>query len=89
MNKLTYDKFFLHPTDTWHRRYEALRAYYVERLPLAEVARRFGVGYGTACNWVGQFRSQWDAEQSPPFLFGPHGDARSRRRRPTRNRTFR
>jgi hypothetical protein len=76
MEDTAYRKFFLHPKDSWHRRYEALRACFVEHQPLAKVARRFGVSYGTACNWVGQFRSQVDAKQRPPFLSDPLGDVR-------------
>jgi hypothetical protein len=79
MNELAYRNFFLKPIDAWHRRYEALRAYLVEQQPLAEVARRFGVSYGTACNWVSQFRSQCDADQRPPFFCNPSGDARQHR----------
>ena len=90
MNELAYRNFFLKPTDAWHRRYEALRACVVEQLPLAEVARRFSVSYGTACNWVTQFRSQCDADQRPPFLYNPSGDARQHRvMLPTRNQTSR
>ena len=33
---------FTQPTVAAHRRYEALRAYYVEELPAAEIAARFG-----------------------------------------------
>lgn len=68
MNQLAYRSFFLQPTDTLHRRYEALRVYFVEQRPIADVARRFGVSYGTFCNWVSQFRSQYDADQRPPFF---------------------
>lgn len=68
MNQLAYRSFFLQPTDTLHRRYEALRVYFVEQQPIADVARRFGVSYGTCCNWVSQFRSQCDADQRPPFF---------------------
>ena len=90
MNELAYRNFFLKPIDAWHRRYEALRAYIVEQQPLAEVARRFDVSYGTACNWVTQFRSQCDADQRPPFLFNPCGDARQHRvMLPMRNQTSR
>ena len=35
-------KFFLHPVHEWQRRYEALRASFVERLPARVVAERFG-----------------------------------------------
>ena len=31
-------RFFLEPDDTLHRRYEALRAYFVQRRPLQEIA---------------------------------------------------
>jgi len=38
-----YDtKFFLHPVHDWQRRYEALRASFVERLPARIIADRFG-----------------------------------------------
>lgn len=36
------EKYFLRPTANWQRRYEALRASVVERLPAEAVARRFG-----------------------------------------------
>ena len=36
------EKFFLYPKTDWQRRYEALRASFVERLPAKVVADRFG-----------------------------------------------
>lgn len=36
------EKFFLHPLHDWQRRYEALRASFVDRLPAKLVADRFG-----------------------------------------------
>lgn len=36
------EKFFLYPKPDWQRRYEALRASFVERLPAKVVADRFG-----------------------------------------------
>ena len=36
------EKFFLNPSHDWQRRYEALRASFVERLPAKVVAERFG-----------------------------------------------
>jgi hypothetical protein len=35
-------RFFTHPLHPWQRRYEALRASFVERLPARVVAERFG-----------------------------------------------
>lgn len=39
---MTNEKFFLNPSHDWQRRYEALRASFVERLPAKVVAERFG-----------------------------------------------
>jgi hypothetical protein len=36
------EKFFLYPTHEWQRRYEALRASFVDRLPARVVSERFG-----------------------------------------------
>jgi hypothetical protein len=36
------EKFFLHPTHEWQRRYEALRASFVDRLPAKVVGEKFG-----------------------------------------------
>ena len=36
------ERFFLHPVHEWQRRYEALRASFVERQPARIVAERFG-----------------------------------------------
>ena len=36
------ETFFLHPKHDWQRRYEALRASFVDRLPARVVADRFG-----------------------------------------------
>jgi transposase len=36
------EKFFLHPVHEWQRRYEALRASFLDRLPAKVVAERFG-----------------------------------------------
>jgi len=47
---------FLAPQNTAQRQYEALRAYFVERLPAAEVARRFGYTVGSFHQLAHQFR---------------------------------
>ena len=40
-------RFFAKPATVRQRQYEALRAFYAERLPSAEVARRFGYSPGS------------------------------------------
>jgi hypothetical protein len=71
--KLTnLSRVFLEPTNATHRQYEALRAFFVEGLPSAEVARHFGYTPGSFRVLVHQFR------QSPRRDFfltpakGPH-----------------
>lgn len=49
------DKYFLFPAHDWQRRYEALRASFVERLPASVVADRFG--YST--NYIHLLRHQF------------------------------
>lgn len=67
-----YEQFFLQPEGPWHRRYEALRAVFVEEQSMAEVAKRLGVAHGTVRNWACEFRSQRDQGQAPPFFASPH-----------------
>lgn len=59
--------FFAHPSSTLHRRFEALRAVFLDHRPLTEVARQLGYRYGTLRNLVAQFRAQCQTGQPPPF----------------------
>ncbi len=47
---------FLQPANATHRQYEALRAFFVDRLPSKEVARRFGYSAGSFRVLVHHFR---------------------------------
>ncbi len=49
-------RLFLGPTNATHRQYEALRAFFVDRLPSAEAAHRFGYTPGSFRVLVHQFR---------------------------------
>jgi DNA-directed RNA polymerase specialized sigma24 family protein len=53
---MDFAQIFLSPQNTTHRQYEALRAYFVEQLPAAEVARRFGYTLGSLHQLAHQFR---------------------------------
>lgn len=57
---------FLSPQNTAHRQYEALRAYFVEQLPAAEVAERFGYTVGSFHQLAHQFRNN----PQRPFFIG-------------------
>lgn len=67
MDDTLCQSFFLKPTDTLHRRYEALRAYFVEHRPPSEIAARFGLTYGTTCSLIRDFRAQCRDGGPPPF----------------------
>jgi hypothetical protein len=55
---LTLARQFLEPSNSNHRQYEALRAYFVEGLPSAQAAARFGYTPGSFRVLVHQFRQQ-------------------------------
>jgi hypothetical protein len=58
--------FFLAPNERLHRQYEALRAFFVEELPSAEVAQRFGYSPGSFRVLCHQFRH--DPEKRASFF---------------------
>jgi len=59
--------FFMHPNANWQRRYEALRASFVERLSDAVVADRFGYKPGYIRLLKHQFRTgKFDFHEPPP-----------------------
>ena len=62
-------RFFIEPEGTSHRRYEALRAIFIEGLPLNQAADRFGYRPATLQSLVSRFRSGCRAGSLPPFSF--------------------
>jgi hypothetical protein len=61
-------RFFLDPQLTFHRRYEALRAFFVDGRPVAEIASQFGYK-PTALNvMISRFHAQFRRGSVPPFL---------------------
>lgn len=60
-------RFFLEPKEAKHRQYEALRAFFVEEQPSAEVARRFGYTPGSFAVMCHHFRR----ENDPAFFLVP------------------
>jgi transposase len=60
-------RYFVEPRNATQRQYEALRAYFVEGLPSAEAAARFGYTDGTFRVMCSQFR----ADPERPFFLVP------------------
>ncbi len=67
-------RVFLEPTNSTHRRYEALRAYFVEERPSADVAKQFGYTPGSFRVLCHEFRGD---PQRPFFLPSGRGPARA------------
>jgi hypothetical protein len=62
-------QYFLAPQETSQRRYEALRAVFVDREPLAIVAQRFGYKVSALKSMTGRFRADCRRGVTPPFSF--------------------
>jgi hypothetical protein len=87
-------RFFLEPTQTLHRRYEVLRAFFVQGRSQADIATDFGLTPATVQSLVRDFRAQVAVGQVPPFFASQrsagHQAARQPlppRRPPQRSRT--
>ncbi len=70
-------RFFQHPSSTKQRQYEALRAFFIDGQPSAEVARQFGYTTGSFQVMCHHFRR----EAEPAFFISPNSGPRPHRRR--------
>jgi hypothetical protein len=70
-------RFFLEPQKTFHRRYEALRAFFVDGRSLEETATEFGYRTGALKSMICRFRAGCRNGQGPPFFFQTDVDAPS------------
>jgi hypothetical protein len=61
-------QFFLEPAQTYHRQYEALRAFFVEGRRLKEIAQQFGYQESSLRTLVCRFRNQVKTDAIHPFL---------------------
>lgn len=73
MDESTCRRFFLNPDQTSHRRYEALRAVFVEGCSQKEAATTFGYTYGSMRQLVNDFRNFCidDTTATEEFFSGP------------------
>jgi hypothetical protein len=67
-------RFFLEPQQTFHRRYEALRAVFVDGEPLDRVAERFGYKPSALRSMISRFRADCRRGVTPPFFFRTGAD---------------
>jgi hypothetical protein len=76
MDDLRCEQFFREPRQAEQRHYEALRAFFVDRRPLPDIAHQFGFAHGTLRNLVCQFRARCHAGHVPPFSLQRRADDR-------------
>jgi hypothetical protein len=68
---MNYAPFFLEPSNPKHRQYEALRSFFVERLPGKVVAQRFGYTEGSFRILVHRFKKDPNREFFLSLVKGP------------------
>jgi hypothetical protein len=73
-DRLTSARRFLEPSNSTHRQYEALRAFFVEGVPSSQAAVRFGYTPGSFRVLVHQFRNQPERQ----FFLSPAQEVRPR-----------
>ena len=64
MDDTAVRRYFTQPTHVYHRRYEALRAIFVEGRSQKEVAEELGFQYHSLRQLVYDFRKSFDADQT-------------------------
>jgi len=69
MDDTAYREFFTDAEQTYHRRYEALRAVFVDGRSQKEVAEEFGYTYGSMRQLVLEFRRHCDDDDKPNESF--------------------
>lgn len=66
-------RFFTEPEQTFHRRYEALRAFFVGGQSTEETAAQFGYRVAALKSMISRFRAGCGKGQPPPFFFQTGG----------------
>jgi transposase len=80
MDDTSYREFFARPTQPNHRRYEALRAVFLDGRSQKDVAEQFGYRYSTLRQLVYEFRRQGrEPGDASPFFESRNAGARPRR----------
>jgi hypothetical protein len=68
MDESHTSRFFLEPKQTFQRRYEALRAVFVEAEPIDQVAGRFGYKPSALRSMASRLRADRRRGVTPPFF---------------------
>ena len=80
MDDTPYREFFARPAQPYHRRYEALRAVFLDGRSQKDVAERFGYRYSTLRQLIYEFRRPGrDPGDASPFFASRSAGDRPRR----------
>jgi transposase len=74
--------FFLKPQLPAHRRYEILRARFVERLPVKQIAQRLGCSPNSVQTYIRDFRRARDRGEAPEFFVQKQRGPKTGRKKP-------
>lgn len=74
--------FFLKPVVPRHRRYEILRARFVDNQPVPIIARQFGVTYFTAQSLIRDFKNDFENQTNEQFFMEPAPGPKTDRKKP-------
>lgn len=77
-----YRDFFLLPTSPRHRQYEILRARFVDRLPVKQIAQRFAVSFYTVQSLIRDFKQGMRQKKPPSFFLTLTPGSKSDRKKP-------
>ena len=89
MDDSAIERFFREPAGAIQRKFEVLRAVFLEHRSLKEVAQQFSYSYGSVRNLVSTFRTPFATGEFPPFSYQHLRDGRAATRRTTPNRKLR
>jgi transposase len=78
----SYRAFFLQPRSSRHRRYEVLRARFVEKLSIKQIAKRFGLSALTVDSQIRDFKRDMDRGEPPVFFARLRPGPKSDRKKP-------
>jgi transposase len=77
-----YRQFFLKPESTHHRRYEMLKAYFVERHKAKDIAKQFGLSHFTVYSLIRDFKESVDRSEPMQFFVETKTGPKTDRKKP-------
>ncbi len=80
--ELSYEKFFLEPNSPRHKHYEILRARFVEKLPVKEVAKKFNIKFYTVQTCIRDFKKSFESNQNSSFFISSKTGPKKDRKKP-------